>query len=430
MENAIFKLIQLEEQRQEQCVNLIASENYVHPDVLAATGSVLTNKYAEGYPGRRYYGGCEIVDQIESKAIQLAQELFGADCVNVQPHSGSSANMAVYFSQLQLGDTILAMSLDAGGHLTHGHKMSFSGKFYNVIHYGINPETGLIDYDQIEQLAAQHKPKMLVAGASAYSRLIDYERLSQITKAHNMLFFVDMAHIAGLVATGIIPSPVPHADIVSSTTHKTLRGPRGGMIMSKQTLGASIDRTIIPGSQGGPLLHVIAAKAIAFAQALEPSFKTYQEQVIKNAQAMAQAFQELGYHVISGGTDTHLFLIDLKKSTISNSSTTKITGKLVEETLGRCNITLNRNMIFQDTESPFITSGIRIGTPAITTRGFTQLEVVQLVHWIDEAIKRHDDERFLAQLKAEVMSLCSKFPIYVNNNFSGILNKASFEKAT
>ncbi|MBS1988599.1 serine hydroxymethyltransferase [Candidatus Dependentiae bacterium] len=429
MENAIFKLIQLEEQRQEQCVNLIASENYVHPDVLAATGSVLTNKYAEGYPGRRYYGGCEIVDQIESKAIQLAQELFKADCANVQPHSGSSANMAVYFSQLQLGDTILAMSLDAGGHLTHGHKMNFSGKLYNMIHYGINPETGLLDYNQIEQLAAQHRPKMLVAGASAYSRLIDYARLAHIAKTHNMLFFVDMAHIAGLVAAGIIPSPVPYADIVSSTTHKTLRGPRGGIIVSKQPFGASIDKTIIPGSQGGPLLHVIAAKAIAFTQALEPSFKTYQEQVIKNAQAMAQTFQELGYHVISGGTDTHLFLIDLKKSAISSSSTTKITGKLVEETLGRCNITLNRNMVFQDTESPFITSGIRIGTPAITTRGFTELEAVQLVHWIDEAIRRHDDEHFLTHLKAEIMTLCSKFPIYGSIPVAGVFGKAGFEKA-
>ena len=297
---------------------------------LAAAGSVLTNKYAEGYPGRRYYGGCEIVDLIENKAIQLAQELFGADCANVQPHSGSSANMAVYFSQLQLGDTILAMSLDAGGHLTHGHKMNFSGKLYNIVNYGINAETELLDYNQIEQLAGQHKPKMLVAGASAYSRLIDYAQLAEISKAHNMLFFVDMAHISGLVASAVIPSPIPHADIVSSTTHKTLRGPRGGMIVSKQQFGPSIDKTIIPGSQGGPLLHVIAAKAIAFAQALEPSFKTYQEQVIKNAQTMAQAFQQLGYHVISGGTDTHLFLIDLKKSAISNSSSPKLTGKLVE----------------------------------------------------------------------------------------------------
>jgi len=426
MENTIFKLIKQEEQRQEQSVNLIASENYAHPDVLAATGSVLTNKYAEGYPGRRYYGGCEIVDQIENEAIQLAQKLFKADHANVQPHSGSSANLAVYFSQIQLGDTILAMSLDAGGHLTHGHKMNFSGKLYNVVHYGINPETGLLDYDQIEQLALQHKPKMLVAGASAYSRLIDYARLAQIAKNHTMLFFVDMAHIAGLVATGIIPSPVPYADIVSSTTHKTLRGPRGGMIMSKQPFGASIDKTIIPGSQGGPLLHVIAAKAIAFAQALEPSFKIYQEQVITNAQAMAKTFLELGYHVISGGTDTHLFLIDLRKSAISN--TTKITGKLVEETLGLCNITLNRNMIFQDPESPLITSGIRIGTPAVTTRGFTQLEVIQLVHWIDEAIKRHDDQQFLAKLKTEVISLCNRFPIYGNNLAPRVLGKSIFEE--
>lgn len=425
MKNAIFKLINLEQQRQEQCVNLIASENYVSQEILDATGSVLTNKYAEGYPGRRYYGGCEIIDQIEEQAINLAKKLFNADHANVQPHSGSSANLAVYFSQLQLGDTILAMSLDAGGHLTHGHKINFSGKLYNVVHYGINPETGLLDYDQIEQLALQHKPKMLVAGASAYSRLIDYERMAQIAKAHNMLFFVDMAHIAGLVATGIIPSPVPHADIVSSTTHKTLRGPRGGMIMSRQQFATSIDKTIIPGSQGGPLMHAIAAKAIAYAQALEPSFKTYQEQVIKNAQTMAATFQELGYHIVSGGTDTHLFLIDLRKSTVSSASSTKITGKLVEVTLGLCNITLNRNMIFQDPESPLITSGIRIGTPAITTRGFTQLEAAQIAHWIHEAIKRHDDQQFLAKLKTEVIGLCNKFPIYENNSISGMKSSQS-----
>lgn len=424
MKNNIFELIALEQKRQEQCINLIASENYVSEAILTATGSVLTNKYAEGYPGKRYYGGCEIVDQIESEAIDLAKKLFNAQAANVQPHSGSSANLAVYFSQLQFGDTILAMSLDAGGHLTHGHKMNFSGKLYTVVHYGINPETGLLDYDQIEQLAIQHKPKMLVAGASAYSRLIDYEKLARIAREHHMIFFVDMAHVAGLVAAGVIPSPIPYADIVSSTTHKTLRGPRGGMIVSKNDFSTSIDKTIIPGSQGGPLLHVIAAKALAFEQALEPSFATYQKQVIKNAQIMATTFQELGYHIVSGGTDTHLFLIDLKKSSISNASSTKITGKLVEETLGLCNITLNRNMIFQDSESPLITSGIRIGTPAITTRGFTEIEAVHIVHWIDEAIRRHDDAQFLTKLKTEVISLCTKFPIY-NNNYFGTPNKSS-----
>ncbi len=414
MKNIILKLINLEQQRQEESINLIASENYVHNDVLAAAGSVLTNKYAEGYPGKRYYGGCEIIDQVEQYAIDLAKKLFCADHANVQAHSGSSANLAIYFSQLQPGDTVLAMSLDAGGHLTHGHKMNFSGKIYRMIHYGIDPETGLLDYEQIEKLADEHKPKMLVAGASAYSRLMDYEKLACIAKKHNSIFFVDMAHIAGLVAANLIPSPIPHADIVSSTTHKTLRGPRGGLILSKEKYGQSLDKTIIPGSQGGPLMHIIAAKAISFALALEPSFKLYQEKVIKNSQAMANTFKNLGYHVVSGGTDTHLFLINLKKSSVSQ--TIKITGKLVEETLGKCNITLNRNMIFQDTESPLITSGIRIGTPAISTRGFSEIEAIQIVHWIDEAIKKNADAKFLAKLKSEVISLCSKFPIYEETN--------------
>lgn len=409
MNSKIFDLIAQERSRQENCIDLIASENYASPAVLAATGSVLTNKYAEGYPGKRYYGGCQIVDQVENVAIDLGKQLFNAQHMNVQPHSGSSANMAVYFSQLQPGDTILGMNLAAGGHLTHGHKVNFSGKLYNFIHYGVDPETELIDYKQVAQLAAEYKPKMIIAGASAYSQLIDYELIATIARKNNTLFMVDMAHIAGLVATGIIPSPIPHADIVTSTTHKTLRGPRGGIICSTTALAQSIDRATMPGSQGGPLMHVIAAKAIAFEEAMHPSFKDYQTQVIKNAQAMAQAFIGLGYRIVSGGTQTHLMLVDLRS--VQQRFGEKITGKLVEELLERCNIVLNRNGIPFDPESPIVTSGIRLGTPAITTRGMKEQEVSQIVHWIDEAIAKRNDAHFLKALATEVTHFCKQFPL-------------------
>jgi glycine hydroxymethyltransferase len=405
----IFSLIAQERSRQEDCIDLIASENYASSDVLAATGSILTNKYAEGYPGKRYYGGCTIVDQIETMAIDLGKKLFNTEHMNVQPHSGSSANMAVYFSQLKPGDTVLGMNLAAGGHLTHGHKVNFSGKLYNFIHYGVDPETELIDYKQVTELAAEHKPKMIIAGASAYSQLIDYPQLAAIARENQALLMVDMAHIAGLVAADIIPSPMPHADIVTSTTHKTLRGPRGGIICSTAAFAQSIDRATMPGSQGGPLMHIIAAKAIAFEEAMQPAFKHYQIQVIKNAQAMAQAFKNLGYRIVSGGTSNHLMLVDLRS--VQNRFGEKITGKLVEELLENCNIVLNRNGIPFDPENPVVTSGIRVGTPAITTRGMTEQDTVQIVHWIDEAIAKRNDEHFLRALTAEVTTFCKKFPL-------------------
>jgi glycine hydroxymethyltransferase len=408
MKNIIFDLIQKEQHRQEATINLIASENYASKDILSAAGSVLTNKYAEGYPGHRYYGGCGVIDEVETYAIEQGKKLFKADHVNVQPHSGASANFAVYINLLNPGDTVLGMNLSAGGHLTHGHKVNFSGKLYKFIHYGVDATTECIDYNQIQSLAEQHKPKMIVAGASAYARLIDYERLSAIAKSVNALLLIDMAHIAGLVAANVIPSPMPWADIVSSTTHKTLRGPRGGIICSKQAHGQLIDKSVMPGSQGGPLMHIIAAKAICFDEALQPAFVTYAQQVLRNAQVMVKAFKDLGYRIVSGGTDTHLFLIDLRET--KNHGT--LTGKEVEELLGRCNIIVNRNTIPFDTQSPTITSGIRIGTPAITTRGFTEKETMQVVTWIDDAIKKRHDEQFIAALKKDVQSMCTRFPIY------------------
>ncbi|MBY0352834.1 serine hydroxymethyltransferase [Candidatus Babeliales bacterium] len=407
----VFDLIDQEKRRQEETICLIASENYASPQVLEASGSVLTNKYAEGYPGRRYYAGCQVVDEVENAARDLGKQLFNAEHLNVQPHSGSSANFAVYMSKLKPGDTVLGMHINAGGHLTHGHKLNFSGKLFNFVPYGVSPEDERIDYDELEILANQHQPKMIVAGASAYSRFLDFKRLAQIATDNHALLLVDMAHIAGLVAAGVHPNPVPYADIVTSTTHKTLRGPRGGMILSKADHAPDIDRTIIPGTQGGPLMHVVAAKAVCFAQALEPSFKTYQEQVVKNAKAMAHAFGQLGYRIVAGGTDNHLFLVDLQPKN-SSSSIITITGKLVEETLEKCGIMLNRNLIPFDTQGPMIASGIRIGTPAVTTRGFKEHDVVQLVHWIDEAVRRHDDDAFLKGLKAEVSALCKRFPVY------------------
>ncbi|MFH0897988.1 MAG: serine hydroxymethyltransferase [bacterium] len=403
----IFSYIKEEKERQERCVNLIASENYANQDVLQATGSVLTNKYAEGYPGRRYYAGCEVVDKVEEYARQKGKELFNAEHINVQPHSGSSANMAVYFSSLNSGDTILGMSLSAGGHLTHGHKINFSGKLFNVIGYGVSPEDEHLDYDEIELLANQNKPKMIIAGASAYARTIDYDRFKQIAENNQALLFVDMAHIAGLIAARLHPNPIPYADFVSSTTHKTLRGPRGGFVCCTLEHAQVLDRAVMPGCQGGPLLNVIAAKGIAFEQALSPEFVAYQKQVIENAKVMAKTFQDLGYRIVAGGTDTHLFLIDLRQKFAD-----KVTGKVVEEVLEKCSIIVNRNMIPFDTQSPMITSGIRIGTPAVTTRGFGKEEVVQLVDWIDQAIAKRDDENFLKSLKVKVSNVCKRFPIY------------------
>jgi len=405
MNSHIFKLIENEKQRQRETVNLIASENYVSQEILMATGSVLTNKYAEGYPSKRYYSGCKIIDQIESHAINLGRKLFLADHVNVQPHSGSQANMAVYLSKLKTGDTVLAMALTSGGHLTHGHKINFSGKLFNFIPYNVSPENEQIDYNEIETLANQHRPKMIVAGASAYSRTIDFKKIATIAQNSKALLFIDMAHIAGLVATGLHPNPIPVADFVSSTTHKTLRGPRGGLICCKAEYGNVIDKNIMPGTQGGPLMHTIAAKAVAFEEALTPDFKKYQEQVLKNSKAICKTLQNLGYHIVSGGTDNHLFLINLKKSL-------PLTGDVVERALEKCNITTNRNSVPFDTESPMKTSGIRIGTPAITTRGFKEEEAIQVAHWIDEAIKKHDNEQFLEALKKEVIQLCRQFPIY------------------
>jgi glycine hydroxymethyltransferase len=401
----VFELIERERERQEATINLIASENYASKEVLAAAGSVLTNKYAEGYPGRRYYGGCEVVDQVENYAIETAKKLFTCDHVNVQPHSGSSANLAVYLSQLKPGDMVLGMALSAGGHLTHGHKVNFSGKLYNFVSYGVSPENELIDYDEVEVLVEQNRPKVLVAGTSAYSRIVDYVRLREIADRHGTLLFIDMAHVAGLVAAGVHPSPMPLADIVSSTTHKTLRGPRGGFICCKGDYASSIDRAVMPGSQGGPLMNIIAAKAVAFEEAIKPSFKVYQEQVLKNAKAMASAFIDLGYRIVSGGTDTHLFLVDVKK--MGELTGQEITGLVVEQALAKCNIIVNRNSIPFDTLSPMVTSGIRIGTPAITTRGFKEKDAVQVVHWIDEIIKRRDDEVFLKKVKGEVARHCS-----------------------
>jgi glycine hydroxymethyltransferase len=401
VKNFISNLISEELERQESTINLIASENYASRAVLQATGSVLTNKYAEGYPGRRYYGGCQVVDKAETYAIDTGKKLFEVDHINVQPHSGSSANMAVYLSQLEAGDTVLGMALSAGGHLTHGHRVNFSGKLFNFVSYGVSPEDELIDYDAIEILVDQNKPKMIVAGTSAYSRIVDYEKLGEIAQRHKTLLFIDMAHVAGLIAAKVHPSPVPFADIISSTTHKTLRGPRGGFICSREKFSKSIDRAVMPGSQGGPLMHVIAAKAVAFEQASTKEFVEYQKQVLKNSKAMAKTFKELGYRIVSGGTDTHLFLVDVKE----------ITGVVVENTLAKCNIILNRNSIPFDKERPTVTSGIRIGTPAITTRGFSEKEVIQIVYWIDEAIKKRDDEKFLQNLKQKVIALCKEFSL-------------------
>ena len=404
----LAKAVKQEQQRQEEHIELIASENYVSQAIMDLQGSVLTNKYAEGYPGRRYYGGCEHVDKAEVIAIERAKQLFQADYANVQPHSGSQANMAVYMSLLDPGDIILGMSLAHGGHLTHGSKVNFSGKLYRFISYGLDAETGEIDYSQVESLAKEYSPKMIVAGFSAYSRIADWKKFRMIADSIGAYLMVDMAHIAGLVAANCYPNPVPIADVTTSTTHKTLRGPRGGIILAKdnEEIHKAINKQVFPGTQGGPLMHVIAAKAHAFLEAMQPDFIGYQKQVIANAKLMAKLFQDSGYNIVSGGTDSHLFLVDL-----TNQS---ITGADAETALGEANITLNKNSVPNDTRSPMVTSGLRIGTPAITTRGFGHDEIIALVGMIDAVLKNLDDEKTIASIKAEVKTLCQRFPVYIS----------------
>mgnify|MGYP001765033075 CR=1 FL=1 len=394
-----------ERRRQEDHVELIASENYTSPRVLEAQGSVLTNKYAEGYPGKRYYGGCEYVDVAEQLAIERAKKLFGADYANVQPHSGSSANIAVYMALLNPGDTVLGMSLAHGGHLTHGAKVNFSGKIYNAVQYGVD-ENGLIDYAEVERLAQEHKPKMLIGGFSAYSQVVDWARLAEIAKSVGAYFFVDMAHVAGLVAAGVYPNPVPHADVVTSTTHKTLRGPRGGIILAKanEEIEKKLQSLVFPGTQGGPLMHVIAGKAVAFKEALEPEFADYQKQVVKNAQAMAKAIIARGYKIVSGGTENHLMLIDLIGR--------EVTGKDAEAALGKAHITVNKNSVPNDPRSPFVTSGLRIGTPAVTTRGYGEAECAELAGWICDVLDDHANQAVLEGVRAKVTEQCRRFPVY------------------
>ncbi|NMG29428.1 serine hydroxymethyltransferase [Aromatoleum evansii] len=393
-------------ERQESHIELIASENYTSPRVLEAQGSVLTNKYAEGYPAKRYYGGCEHVDVVEQLAIDRAKLLFGADFANVQPHSGSQANAAVYMALLEPHDTVLGMSLAHGGHLTHGAKVNFSGKLYNAIQYGLDEATGEIDYAQVEQLAKEHKPKMIVAGFSAYSRVVDWQRFREIADAVGAYLFVDMAHVAGLVAAGLYPNPIPFADVVTTTTHKTLRGPRGGLILARANpdLEKKLNAVVFPGIQGGPLMHVIAGKAVALKEALQPEFRAYQQQVLKNARAMAGVFIERGYKIVSGGTDDHLFLVDLVAK--------GLTGKAADAALGAAHITVNKNAVPNDPQSPFVTSGIRIGTPAITTRGLQEAEAKELTHWICDVLDHIDDQAVSAAVREKVSALCARFPVY------------------
>lgn len=406
----LAQAIAAEATRQEDHVELIASENYASPRVMEAQGSVLTNKYAEGYPGKRYYGGCEYVDIVEQLAIDRLKQLFGAGYANVQPHSGSQANQAVYFALLQPGDTILGMSLAHGGHLTHGAKVNASGKLFNAVQYGVNDE-GLLDYDEIERLAREHKPKMIVAGFSAYSRVMDWARFRAIADQVGAYLFVDMAHVAGLVAAGVYPSPLPHAHVVTSTTHKTLRGPRGGLLLAGEGAGAQLEEIakklqsiVFPGIQGGPLMHVIAGKAVAFKEALEPAFKDYQRQVVKNAQAMARTLVERGYRIVSGGTDNHLMLVDLIGRELS--------GKDAEAALGKAHITVNKNAVPGDPRSPFVTSGLRLGTPAITTRGYQEADTVALAGWIADVLDAPADAAVIARVREAVTAQCRKFPVY------------------
>ena len=401
----IHRVIEDERQRQNTHIELIASENFTLPAIIEATGSVLTNKYAEGYPAKRYYGGCEHVDIAESLAIERAKSLFGAEYANVQPHSGSQANTAVYFAMLQPSDKILTMSLQDGGHLTHGHPKNCSGMLYEVINYGVNPESGYIDYDEIEKLAQAEKPKLITVGASAYPRKIDFERMGAIAKANGSLLLADIAHIAGLVAAGLHPSPVPHADFVTTTTHKTLRGPRGGLILCREEYGKAIDSAVFPGNQGGPLMHVIAAKAVCFQEAGKADFKEYQSQVIKNADALAGALSQFGFHLVSGGTDNHLMLLDLRPSH------PEMTGKVAQLALEGANVTLNRNTVPGETRSPFQTSGLRIGTPAVTSRGMSEDNMQEIAVIINQILENPEDETSISEAREKALALCAQFPL-------------------
>jgi len=403
---ALHAALSAERRRQEDHIELIASENYASPLVLEAQGSVLTNKYAEGYPGKRYYGGCEHVDVAEQLAIDRAKQLFGAAYANVQPHSGSQANAAAYLALANPGDTLLGMSLDHGGHLTHGAKVNFSGKLFKAVQYGLDPATGEIDYAQVERLAHEHRPKLLVAGFSAYSRVIDWQRFRAIADAVGAFFVVDMAHVAGLVAAGLYPNPVPYADVVTTTTHKTLRGPRGGLLLARanEPLEKKFNSLVFPGTQGGPLMHVIAAKAVALLEALQPQFKTYQQQVLNNARAMAAALMQRNYKIVSGGTDNHLFLVDLIEK--------NLTGKDADAALGRAHITVNKNAVPNDPRPPFVTSGLRIGTPAATTRGFREPEIIELAGWIADVLDAHGSDAVIAATRAKVEQICRRLPVY------------------
>ena len=402
----LWQAMEQEKVRQEEHIELIASENYTSPRVMQAQGSQLTNKYAEGYPGKRYYGGCEYVDIVEQLAIDRAKELFGADYANVQPHSGSQANFAVYTALLEPGDTVLGMNLAHGGHLTHGSPVNFSGKLYNIVPYGIDA-TGHIDYADLEKQAKEHKPKMIIGGFSAYSGVVDWAKMREIADSIGAYLFVDMAHVAGLVAAGVYPNPVPHAHVVTTTTHKTLAGPRGGLILAKggsEELYKKLNSAVFPGGQGGPLMHVIAGKAVALKEAMEPEFKTYQQQVAKNAKAMVEVFLERGYKVVSGGTDNHLFLVDLVDK--------NLTGKEADAALGRANITVNKNSVPNDPKSPFVTSGIRIGSPAVTRRGFKEAEVKELAGWMCDVLDSINDEAVIERIKGKVLDICARFPVY------------------
>lgn len=408
-DDELFAAIGEEDRRQEEHIELIASENYASPRVMEAQGTALTNKYAEGYPGKRYYGGCEFVDKAEELAIARAKELFGAAYANVQPHSGSQANSAVYLALCTPGDTVLGMSLADGGHLTHGAKPNFSGRMYNAVQYGLNAETGLVDYDQVEALALEHKPRMIVAGFSAYSQVMDWARFREIADKVGAYLLVDMAHVAGLVAAGVYPNPVPHADVVTSTTHKTLRGPRGGIILARENeeLHKKFNSAVFPGGQGGPLMHVIAAKAVSFKEAQSPEFVEYQKQVVRNAKAMAATFIERGIDIVSGGTENHLMLVNLIGK--------PYTGKDADAALGDANITVNKNAVPNDPQSPFVTSGLRVGTPAITTRGFGEAETVELTGWMCDvlaSLENGNSEQVIADVKAKVLEICGRFPVY------------------
>jgi len=417
LDAAIWQTIEDEKRRQEEHIELIASENYVSPAVLEAQGSVLTNKYAEGYPGKRYYGGCEFVDVAEKLAIERAKKLFGADYANVQPHSGSQANVAAYAAMINPGDVVLGMSLAHGGHLTHGSPVNFSGKLYQFYSYGTRADTGEIDYDEAERLAKEHKPKLIVTGFSAYSRIVDWQRFREIADSVGAYLMADVAHIAGLIAAGLYPSPVKIADVTTTTTHKTLRGPRGGMILAKANpaLEKKLNSAVFPGGQGGPLMHVIAAKAVAFQEALQPGFKQYQQQILNNARAMAKVLMQRGYKVLSNGTDNHLLLIDLLDK--------KITGKDAEAALGQANITTNKNAIPNDPQSPFITSGLRIGSPAMTTRGFKEKEAEQVANWMCDILDDMQNPETIARVKKEALALCKKFPVYGQVSFEKALNE-------